>query len=137
MIAAALICVLSLAALGQFFIIYTRALVAAYRKVEISEQVRQVAGLSSHGMEGDDFLRLLQLVRMCPEQGDDGFEIRTVGVYYSLLNVSRKLLRSFRSLAGWLEQERQHCAYFAAVALDRRIAYNRYLVQEQMPDYRS
>jgi|HubBroStandDraft_1064217.scaffolds.fasta_scaffold134956_2 hypothetical protein len=134
---AALICVISVAALVQFFVSYTRSLVAAYRKVEISAQVREVAGLSNQGMEGDDFMRLLQLVRMCPEQGDDGFEIRTVGIYYSFLNVSRKLLHSFRDLAAWIEQEREHCAYFAAVALDRRIAYNRYLVQEQMPDYRS
>jgi hypothetical protein len=134
---AALICVFSLAILAQFLVSYVRAMVAAYRKVEISAQVREVAGLSNNGMEGDDFMRLLQLVRMCPEQGDDGFEIRTVGIYYSFLNVSRKLLHSFQNLTAWLERERAHCAYFAAVALDRRIAYNRYLMQEQMPDYRS
>jgi hypothetical protein len=134
---AALICVFSLAILAQFLVSYVRSLVAAYRKVEISAQVREVAGLSNKGTEGDDFMRLLQLVRMCPERGDDGFEIRTVGIYYSLLNVSRRLLHSFQSLTVWLERERRHCAHFAAVALDRRIAYNRYLMQEQMPDYRS
>jgi len=34
--------------------------------------------------------------------------------------------------ADWAESERNACAYFAAVALDRRIAYNRDLMAQQI-----
>jgi hypothetical protein len=34
-------------------------------------------------------------------------------------------------VADWTERERAGCAYFAAVTLDRRIAYNRDLMAQQ------
>jgi hypothetical protein len=36
------------------------------------------------------------------------------------------------ALSRWAGREQQDCAYFAAVALDRRIAHNRDLLLEQM-----
>jgi len=129
---AALIFVISLAALLQFFISYCRSLIAAYRKVELSEQAREVTGIQDHVVEGDDFQRLLQLVRLCPEPGDDGLEIRSVRTYYGLLNVLRMVLRlQVPAVAAWTEGERRSCTYFAAVALDRRMAYNRDLMAQQ------
>jgi hypothetical protein len=40
--------------------------------------------------------------------------------------------RLIPSLRAWTESERSQCAYFAAVALDRRIAHNRDMFAEQM-----
>lgn len=132
---AALICVISLAALLQFFVSYCRSLIAACSKVELSEQVREVTGIESQTVPGDEFERLLQLVRLCPERGDDRGEIRAVGAYYGLLNLVRVIFRSVApGFAGWAELERQHCSYFAAVALDRRIAFSRDLLAEQMAE---
>lgn len=132
---AALICVISVAALLQFFVSYCRSLIAAYSKLELSEQVREVTGIESRTVAGDEFDRLLQFVRLCPARGDDGTKIRAVGAYYSLLNLIRTAFRSLGpGLASWAERERQHCSYFAAVALDRRIAYSRDLLAQQMAD---
>ncbi|MGA7916134.1 MAG: hypothetical protein WCA00_12920 [Candidatus Acidiferrales bacterium] len=132
---AALICVISIAAFLQFFVSYCRSILASSRKFELSERVREVTGIADHDVAADDFNRLLQLVRLCPERGDDRSEIRAVGTYYSLLAVVNRASRSMvPALAAWTEQERQNCSYFAAVALDRRISYSRDLFTQQISD---
>lgn len=132
---AALIVVISLAVLLQFFISYCRSLLAAYSKVELSEQVRELTGLEKEPVSGEEFKRVLQLVRLCPDRGDDGLEIRLVGAYYSLLNIMRAMMGWLSpGITGWAAQEKQSCSYFAAVALDRRIMYSRDLLAQQMPD---
>lgn len=129
----ALFLVISLAAFLQFFIAYSRSLIAAYKQVELSEDAREVTGIEDHSVAGDDFRRLLQLVRLCPEPGDDRFEISAVRGYFGMLSALRGIARSLApNVANWAEQERAGCAYFAAVALDRRIAHNRDLMAQQM-----
>ncbi len=132
---AALIVVISLAAFLQFFISYCRSLLAAYGKVELSEQVREITGLEAQPVTGEEFKRVLQLVRLCPDCGDEGLEIRLVCAYYKLLDLLPALIGWLSpGISGWTEQERQSCSYFAAVALDRRIMYSRDLLAQQMPD---
>ena len=132
---AALIVVISLAALLQFFISYCRSLLAAYGKVELSEQVRELTGLEKQPATGEEFRRVLQLVRLCPDRGDDRFEIRLVGTYYALLDFLREITGWLSpAITGWADHERQSCSYFAAVALDRRIMYSRDLLAQQMSD---
>ncbi len=129
---AALIFVVSAAALLQFFISYTRSLIASSRKVELSDQVREVTGIDGHPVQAGEFGRLLQLVELCPEPGDDGLGIRAVRTYYSLLNLVRLAADSlWPRLTSWLQRERESCAYFAAVSLDHRIAFNRELMARQ------
>lgn len=129
---AALIVVISLAALIQFFVSYCRSVIAAYSKVELSEQVRDVAGIAAQPVKGDDFRRLVSLVRLCPERGEDGLEIRLVSGYHRMLGATRGMLRSIvPAIAGWAERERDRCSYFAAVALDRRIAFSREMIAQQ------
>lgn len=130
---AALICVVSLAALLQFFASYCRSVLAATGKVELSERVREVAGVGRRSVAAGDFYRFLQLVRLCPEHEADGAELRAVGIYYSLLHVLGRLSRVLvPRVAAWAERECQSCSYFAAVALDRRISYSRGLFAEQV-----
>ncbi len=130
---AALILVVSVAALLQFFVSYCRSIIAASGKTELSEQAREVTGIENRSVRGDEFPRLVQLAGLCPEPGDDHREIRAVRGYYSLLNLLRAALgRLAPAVGAWTERERQGCAYFAAVALDRRIAHNRELMAEQM-----
>jgi len=132
---AALICVISLAAFLQFFVSYCRSILASSRKVELSDRVREVTGIASESVGADDFDRLLQLVRLCPERADDQTEIRAVGTYYGLLYLVGRLTRPLiPSVAAWVEQERKSCSYFAAVALDRRISYSRDLFSQQIAD---
>lgn len=133
---AILIFVFTFAALLQFCVFYCRSLIAAYRKVELSEQVREVTGIESETVAGDEFDRLVQLVHLCPQRNDEGLGIQAVGAYYHLLNLLRGAFRPVApGLVGWAERERQNCSYFAAVALDRRIAYSRDLLEQQMADH--
>jgi hypothetical protein len=135
MIMAAIICVFSIAAFLQFFVWHCRSIIASSRRVELSERVREVAGVESRDFNGEDFNRLLQLVRLCPDRGDDRGEIRAVGTYYGLLNVLGRIARqTIPPVAAWAEQERESCSYFAAVALDRRISYSRDLFTQQIAD---
>src|SRR5580692_665351 len=132
---AALICVISIAAFLQFFVSYCRSILASSRKFELSDRVREVTGIADHDVAADDFNRLLQLVRLCPERGDDRSELRAVGTYYGLLGALNRVSRPVAPrFAVWVEQERKSCSYFAAVALDRRISYSRDLFTQQITD---
>ena len=130
---AALICVISVAALLQFFISYSRSIIAAYRKSDLSEQVREVVGIEGRQVSSEQFGRLVQLVRLCPQKGADQTDLKVVGVYYWMMGVLRSAARSLAPrITSWAEHERSDCAYFVAVALDRRIAYSRELLAQQM-----
>jgi len=132
---AALILVISFAALLEFFLAYSRSLIATYSKVELSEDAQEVTGIEDHLVSGEDFKRLLHLLHLCPERGDDRSEIRAVRTYYAMMGALRVMARGVMPAVGdWAESERQGCAYFAAVALDRRIAHNRDLMAQQMSE---
>ena len=128
---AALIFVVSAIALLQFFISYCRSLIAASLKQPLSDEVRDVAGIPATA-SGDDFVRVLQLVQLCPERPEDRGHLRAIGAYFRLLNFVRATVaRVIPSLVAWTEVERGQCAYFAAVALDRRIAFSRDMLAQQ------
>jgi hypothetical protein len=135
MMIAAFIFVFSIAAFLQFFVWHCRSILASSRRVELSDQVRKVTGIQSRSFGAGDFRRLVQLVRLCPERGDDKGEIRAVGTYYSLLDILGRLAQpTVPRVAAWAEQERESCSHFAAVALDRRISYSRDLFTQQVSD---
>jgi hypothetical protein len=132
---AALICVISIAALLQFFVSYSRSVIAAYQKSELSEQVREVAGIDGEQVRSEQFGQLVQLVRLCPQKNDDQSDLVVVRVYYRMMGWLGVMARSFApGICKWAESERVSCTYFAAVALDRRIAYSRALLAQQMSD---
>jgi hypothetical protein len=132
MIIAALIFVVSLAALLQFFVSYCRSITAASRKQAFSDDVREIVG-AEQAVPPEEFGRLVQLVEICPGSGDDRFSLRAVRAYYALLNLLGTLVPGKFAIhvASWVEQERANCAYFAAIALGRRIAFSRDLVAQQ------
>ena len=124
---------ISLFALLQFFVSYTRSLIAESREHELSEQAREICGFTARAARGEHFPRLLQLIELCPEHSGDGFKVRAVTLYFQMLGLASSLFRWLMvpSATGWIEAERGCCAYAAAVALDRRIAYNRTILAQQ------
>ncbi len=130
---AALILVFSLAALLQFFVSYCRSLIAASSKHRLSLEAQDVTGISSMAARAEDFPRVMQLLQLCPERPNDGRQIRAVQNYFRLLGMVRwTLARLLPSLPPWTDVQRAQCAYFAAVALDRRIAFSRDMLASQM-----
>jgi hypothetical protein len=131
---AAFILACSIVLLLQFFVSYCRSLIAASTKQPLSPEVQDVTGISQ-AASGEDFARVIQLLRLCPDRPQDRREIRAISWYFRLLNLMRSTLASIApSVLAWAEAERSHCTYFAAVALDRRIAFSRYLLAQQQTD---
>lgn len=128
----ALIFIVSLLTLLQFFVSYSRSLIAESLGHELSEQAREICGVTARTVAGDQFLRLSGLIALCPESGGDGTKLMTVAVYFRLLGLLRRLSEGTIPFAiAWIEAERAGCAYLAAVVLDRRIAYNRMMMAQQ------
>jgi hypothetical protein len=129
---AAVIFVISAAALLQFFFFYCRSLIAASAKQVLSAEVKDVTGIERIA-SGDDFKRVMQLLQLCPERPEDRTGVQAIGAYFSLLNFLRSTVaRVVPSLRAWTELERGQCAYFAAVALERRISFSRDMLAQQM-----
>jgi hypothetical protein len=128
---AAIILVCSMAFLLQFFMSYCRSLIAASGNLPLSAEVQDATGLSNV-VTSADFARVVQLLSLCPGRPEDHGEIRAVGAYYRLLGAAQSsVARVMPTIQGWLESERSLCAYFAAVTLDRRIAFSRDLFAQQ------
>lgn len=130
---ASLILVFSIAVFAQFFVFYTRSLIAASTKHSLSESVREIAGITGQRVQTAQFARLLQLVELCPGPGNDEMGIRAVRAYFGILSVVSTVFTHLPSAviakaAKWAEGERTSCAYFAAAALDQRMAYSRTLL---------
>jgi hypothetical protein len=116
----------------QFFVSYSRSLIAESRAHELSEQTREICGLAARTVAGDQFRRLQELIALCPEPGGDSIQVRAVSLYFRLLGLARTMLSwAIPSAASWIDAERGGCAYAAAVVLDRRIAYNRMMMAQQ------
>ena len=129
---AVLIFGISLLTLLQFFVSYCHSLIAESRSHELSENACEISGVTARTADGEHFHRLRQLLALCPEAGEDTNQIRAVSAYFSLLTLARKALDwTAPGAKQWMQSERGGCAYVLAVALDRRIAYNRMLMAEQ------
>ena len=129
---AGIILALSAVAMLQFFVMYCRSLIAASSRHSLSPEVRDVTGIT-RAASGDDFARVIQLLHLCPDRREDRGSIKAIGTYFQLLNFMRQTVaRVVPSLKNWTELERGQCAYFAAVALEQRIAFSRDMLAQQM-----
>jgi hypothetical protein len=126
MILPAIILAISLALLLNFFVAYCRLQVAAGRRVELSDSVREATGIEGQGVSGDEFLRLRRLVDLCPEMDGDTYKLGLIRAYHSFLGAVRVMCGPVMPAAvAWATSERSGCSYYAAVALDARIAHTR------------
>jgi len=116
----------------QLGVAYCRSLIAASAKQPLSREVQDVAGIQKVA-SGEDFRRVVQLLQLCPERPEDRTGLQAVGAYFGMLNFIRSTVaRLMPSLRSWTEFERAQCAYFAAVVLERRIAFSRDMLAQQI-----
>lgn len=119
----ALMLVLTIGALVQFFFAYSRTILLTYSKVEISDRTREVTGVAIESVQPEDFSRLMVLLRVAPNPCDDAAELRAVSVYYRAVQLANWLVSPLsRAARDWSQVELGRCAHFAAVALDRRLS---------------
>ncbi len=129
---AAIIFVCSVVFLLQFFVSYCRSLIAASIKHPLSAEVQDVTGIRNSA-SGEDFARVVQLLHLCPDRPEDRNGIQAIGAYFGLLGFLRSsVARLAPSLLAWTDTERGQCTYFAAVTLERRIAFSRDMFAQQI-----
>jgi hypothetical protein len=135
MVIAGFIAAVSLGALLPLFVSYCGTVLSSARKERISDRVAALTGSSDTELDGDDFDRVLELVRLCPEVDADRAGVRAVTTYYRGLQLSVRVFGPHSpSLAAWINRERAKCCHFAAVVLGRCISSSRRLLSQQAGD---
>jgi len=123
---------ISVLTLLQFFVTYCHSVIEESKSHELSEYARELSSISARTARPDQFKRLRELLALCPEPGGDIYKVRAVAAYFRLLASARSLLSKVTpEAAQWIDSECGGCAYVVAVALDRRIAYNKLLMAQQ------
>lgn len=122
------ILIASIAALAEFFVAYCRSLIASTNECVLSDHARNLSGATGNRLAPERFAPVAQLVKLCPRLAGRSEGMGAVTAYFSLMTLVSALSRTLGlGLSNWADQERSGCAFFAAVALDRRIACNREL----------
>lgn len=119
----ALICVVSLAALGQFAVFYWRAVISVVAAAPLSDRVRQAAGVQGDAVGPRDFPAFINLHHICPELKSGGLNITMVRAYYALVGLLAG--STGNGLRDWAQQEMVTCSRYVAARLDQRIEQNR------------
>lgn len=123
MIISVLILVFVVASAWEFSVAFCRSLLLTYSKVELSARVREVIGAGDGAPEAGDFNRVLTMVRLAPDPGDDRMEIAAVRLYHGLVRLAGLFASPLSArISRWFDSELSRCSYFAAVTLDRRLA---------------
>jgi hypothetical protein len=126
------ILVISLVVFLQFFVFYCRSIIASTAKHPLPQDVQDVTGIVQSASP-EDFSRVMQLLKLCPDRPEERGQLRAIGAYYRFLGFVRSTIAPVSpSLKSWTDYERGQCTYFAAVALGRRIAFSRDLLAQQM-----
>ena len=127
----ALIFVISMYLFLHFFVSYCRLQVAMGRRVDLSESAREATGIQQgQSVSGEEFQRLRRLVDLCPETETDGYKLGAIRAYHAILGMVKMMFGPMvPAAAAWATKERSGCAYYAAVALDARIAHTRRMLE--------
>lgn len=119
----ALMLVISVAALGQFWLAYCRSLVSVCGPVQISRQMREAVAPEVGAYRAGEFRRLVGLLRYAPAQAGSVRGLAAVSCYYRALAAAKwAVAPASAALAHRIERELARCTYFAAVSLDRCFA---------------
>lgn len=118
---AAMLFAISIVALTQFAAYYWRAMLAGAAAQPVSVRVLEAAGVESGELRGQDFQTLLGLHRVTPELISGSDRLRSVRLYYNLVEAIGALAGNrMPAIAAWSEREAAVCARYAAVQIDRR-----------------
>jgi hypothetical protein len=124
----ALVLAASILGLAEFFIAYCRSLIAATAEHVLSDQAGKLAGAMGNRVSPESFAPIMQLVKLCPKLVNRNDGVTAVKAYFAVMTVLASASRTLGlGVTNWADHERTGCAFFAAVALDRRIAHNRQL----------
>jgi hypothetical protein len=116
-----LILVFSVGAVLQFGLSYCRSLLAGFAEYGVSARTRELGALAEGAARGEDFGKLMSLIRVCPHAGNDGRQLLFVQLYFVLLGAIGIIGGRSQDIVQWAARERGNCAQAVAVMLDRRV----------------
>lgn len=123
---AALILVLSVAALVQFGVLQWRSMWIAVSEQPLSASLQTATGIAANAISADDFELLARTTeQLCASMQDRNVWLKEVRVYYRLVRVVQNLASTrMPSLANWAKAELVACARYAGAVLDQRLNAN-------------
>jgi len=122
---AALLLVISLAALAQFALYYWRALVLGVAAQPLSERFREASPVGEEALGGQSFGALLQLYEMTPQLRVGKSRLGTVRMYYRAVEMLGRLTgKLMPQVEAWSEREMATCTRYVAVRVDQRMTRN-------------
>jgi len=122
---AAMLFLISTAALAQFAIYYGRAVLSGVAAQPISARVLGSVNAENGRLTGEHFAVLAELHNLTPELHASESSLGIVRAYYAFVRTGDALFgKHFPQLAAWSDRERLVCARYAAVQIDRRLQSN-------------
>jgi hypothetical protein len=123
---AALILVLSVAALVQFGILQWRSMWIAVSEQPLSASLQNATGIAANAIGADDFELLARTSeQLCPSVRQRNVWLREVRVYYRMMRFVQNLASTrVPVLAGWAKSELVACSRYAGAVLDQRLNAN-------------
>ena len=122
---AALLLVISLAALAQFALFSWRAILAGIAAQPLSERFAEASPVGEAAMQGGGFDAMVNLHSMTPELRVGEGRLRAVRMYYHAVEtLSRMSGKVMPQVAAWSEREMATCTRYVAVLVDQRMARN-------------
>ncbi len=123
---AALIFVISVAALAQFAVFTWRAGLLSMAEQPLSEELCNTVGISVNAIAAKDFRTLSSLHQMCPELKQASRELWSVRAYFHVVRALGWLGGSkLPAWASWTSREMALCTRYVAVVIDQRLQSNK------------
>ena len=122
---AAMLFLISTAALTQFAVYYWRAALSGVAAQPISARVLDSVNAENGRLTGEHFPVLAELHDLTPELYYPQSGLGIVRAYYAFVHAGDHLFgKHFPQFAAWSNSERLVCARYAAVQIDRRLQAN-------------
>jgi hypothetical protein len=115
MFTSAFILAFVIAALWQVSFAYCRTLLAINSELDLSSKTEKVMGLTVDTIPPHEFDRLMALVRVAPDPGDDAAEITAISLYYRVIRMVAANSRAApislpsHSFAAWFQLLSEFC----------------------------
>jgi hypothetical protein len=127
---AALIFVISVAALGQFALFSWRAAFLTVASREMSLETRAAMGAAASAVDSGDLAGASKWLELSPNLAGEDRRLWTIKLYYVALRAIGGLSRMMVPASEWSQREMVSCARYAAIVVEERLQRNRLVVAE-------
>jgi hypothetical protein len=127
---AALIFVISVAALGQFAMFSWRAAFLTVASREMSLETRAAMGAAAAAVDSGDLAGASKWLELSPNLAGEDRRLWTIKLYYIALRAIGGLSRMMVPASEWSQREMVSCARYAAIVVEERLQRNRLVVAE-------